>query len=196
MSSKSERVKQGDFFNTCSTCGTGFSCCFGTRPPLTRERRRIIKRYLKEHGIMIGNPFATDVDKYVYPKEKADGFCIFHDCGSKRCLIHTVKPETCVAGPITFDINRKQGKIEWFIKMETICPLAGIIRSNEKLLQDHLSAARQQIMRLVNKLETEELDAILLKEEPETIKIGEEDIGTNILERHNRTWRAGLKGHS
>jgi len=120
----------------------------------------------------IDNPFQWT--GYVFPRLISGGYCVFHDTKTKKCVIHPVKPETCVAGPITFDINVKTGRIEWFVKMETICQLAAAVYQNKKLLRKHLVSARKEIMRLVNQLTAEELKAVLKKDEPETFKIGEE----------------------
>jgi Fe-S-cluster containining protein len=93
---------------------------------------------------------------------------------TRKCMIHAVKPETCVAGPITFDINKKSGKTEWFIKMEKICPLAGVVYNDKTMLQKHLDSAKKELKKLVKELRPLVLEAILRKDEPETFKIGEE----------------------
>ena len=108
---------------------------------------------------------------YVFPRLDKGGYCVFHDTKTRKCIIHPVKPETCVAGPITFDINKKTGKIEWFIKMQKICPLAGRVFEDKTLLKSHVEAAKREIKRLVDELDSKALDAILQKDEPETFKI-------------------------
>ncbi len=171
MLHKGEKRRQNDFFSVCSICKTNHSCCFGTRPPITQTRRKIIEDYLKEAKISKTNAFVEE--EYVFPRENAEGYCIFHDMKTRKCLIHPVKPETCVAGPITFDISRKDGKIEWYIKVETICPLAGIVYRDGKALQKHLKSAKKEITKLVCELDSEALEVILKKDEPETLKIEE-----------------------
>jgi len=94
-----------------------------------------------------------------------------------------VKPETCVAGPITFDINIKTRKIEWHLKMEKICPLAGVLYKNKGVLKKHLESAKREILNLVSELDSEALKAILKIEEPELFKIGEDNIGKDILDK-------------
>jgi len=113
---------------------------------------------------------------YVFPRLLADGYCVFHDTKTKKCVIHTVKPETCVAGPITFDVNFKTGKIEWFLKMDRICQLSGAVYQDKQLLRKHLENAKREVLRLVTQLTAEELKAILKKDEPETFKIDEDDL--------------------
>ncbi len=175
---KSEGKRQNDFFGTCCNCRTQYSCCFGTRPPVTRNRRKIIEEYLKKSGLPFAEAFVEE--EYVFPRETDEGYCIFHDKRTRRCLIHSVKPETCVSGPITFDINKKTGKIEWFIKMDKICGLAGVVYHDQDLLRTHLENAKRELLRLVDELGSKELRAILKKDEPETFKIGEDCIEKDI----------------
>ena len=169
MKNKGEEKRQSDFFDICRKCKTDYSCCFGTRPPITRERRKVIEEYLKREKLPIANAFVQE--EYVFPKENTQGYCVFHDMKTRKCIIHSVKPETCVSGPITFDTNRTTGKIELYIKMEKICPLAGIVYKDKEILQKHLNSARKEITRLVDELDSDALKAILKKDEPETFKI-------------------------
>jgi hypothetical protein len=169
MPSKSEGERQSDFFDVCGKCKTDHDCCHGTRPPITKERRRIIEEYLKREKIPVADAFVEE--GYAYPRENAEGYCVFHDMKTRKCMIHAVKPETCVAGPITFDINKKTGKIEWYIKKETICPLAEIVYMDKELLKKHMESAKRESTRLVAQLDSKGLQAILKKEEPETFKI-------------------------
>jgi Fe-S-cluster containining protein len=120
---------------------------------------------------------------YVFPRLATDGYCVFHDKKTKKCLIHPVKPETCVAGPITFEIRAQTSKIEWFIKTYKICPLAGRVYKDKTLLQKHVESAKKEIFRLVDELDSEALRAILKRDEPETFKIGEDDVGSNLLDK-------------
>jgi len=181
MSKKKETKRQSNFFDVCTKCKTSFSCCNDTTPPITLERGKIVEAYLTRKGFFIENPFAET--EYVFPRIDSDKYCVFHDKQTRKCLIHDVKPETCVAGPITFDINKKTGKIEWHIKMEKICPLVGIVYENKKLLRDHLKSAKKEILRLVSGLDKKALQEILKKEEPETFKIGEDNIEMDVLNK-------------
>jgi Fe-S-cluster containining protein len=171
--------RQSNFFDVCSNCRTSYSCCNDTTPPVTSERRKIIETYLEENRIPIENPFVRT--GYVFPRLSAGGYCVFHDTKTKKCVIHPVKPETCVAGPITFDVNLKTGKIEWFVKMDKICQLSGAVYQDKNLLQKHLENAKREVLRLVNQLTAEELNAILKKDEPETFKIDEDDLEKQVL---------------
>jgi Fe-S-cluster containining protein len=136
--------------------------------------------YLREHKISIEKPFVQLL--YVFPRETDDGYCVFRDKKTRKCLVHAVKPETCVAGPITFDINKKTKKIEWHIKMEKICPLAGVVYKDKRLLEKHLVSAKREIQRFVRDLDVEALKAILEIAEPETFKVAENNVAKNILD--------------
>ena len=170
--------KENDFFNVCSRCRT-HACCINTRPPLTPQRIKIIETYLKEQKIPLKKPFMRT--SYTFPREDAEDHCAFNDRKTGKCLIHAVKPETCVAGPITFDINTKTQKIEWHLKKETICPLAGRLYADKERLKKHQTLAKREILRLVKELDTEALRTILKIEEPETFRIGENSIEKAVL---------------
>jgi Fe-S-cluster containining protein len=145
---------------------------------VTDKRRKIIEAYLKANKINIENPFV--MAEYVFPRLVANGYCVFHDKKTRKCLIHQVKPETCVAGPITFDIRTETSKIEWFIKMDKICPLAAQVYKDKTLLQKHVKSAKKEISRLIKQLDHEALRAILKREEPETIKIGQDNLQNSV----------------
>jgi len=179
MSKKAgEQPRQANFYNVCENCP--ISCCVGARPPVTSKRKAMINDYLKATGLSIENAF-EEKNMYTFPKETEGNRCVFSDKNTKKCRIHPVKPETCVAGPITFDINVKTGKIEWFLKTEKICPLTGALSRNKSMLQSHLESARRELLRLVTDLDAEALHAILKIEEPDTFKTGEEDLNPKVL---------------
>ncbi|MEM3642239.1 MAG: YkgJ family cysteine cluster protein [Candidatus Bathyarchaeia archaeon] len=170
--------RQMNFFDVCSGCK--IDCCRDARPPITPRREKIIEEYLKEKRISIEKPFVHT--EYTFPREKVDGHCIFYDKNSRKCIIHPVKPETCVAGPVTFDINKKTRKIEWYLKMEKICPLAGAMLKNKSVIEKHLESAKKEIFRLVRELDPTALRVILNRDEPETFKIDEDEIDEDILD--------------
>lgn len=89
---------------------------------------------MKREKFPIVDAFAEE--DYVFPREGDEGYCVFQGMKTRKCKIHGVKPETCVARPITFDINKKTEEIEWFIKKETICQLATIVFRDTALLQN------------------------------------------------------------
>ena len=176
--------KENDFFDICSRahprasqCRT--NCCLNARPPLTPERTKLIEKHLKKQKIPLEKPFMQT--SYTFPREDTENYCIFNDQKTGKCLIHAVKPETCVAGPITFDINTKTKKIEWHLKKETICPLAGRLYADKERLEKHRALAKTEILRLVKELDAEALKSILRIEEPETFKIAEDNVEKAVL---------------
>ena len=164
-------------FDVCRQCTR--SCCQDAKPPLTSERIRIIEEYLKNQG-MVSEPFFVHSD-YSFPSVDLSGFCVFYDKGTKRCRIHGVKPETCRAGPVTFDVSIRTKKIEWFLKTSELCLLAGQLFETRDKLAAHLEVAKAEIMHLVRELDSEALRAILSREEPETFKIGEDPLPQETL---------------
>lgn len=174
------KPREADFFKVCGECHH-YGCCTGTRPPLTKKRMRIINSYLAKKHIHVDNTFEQEA--YAYPKEKSDGQCVFFDIDTKKCRIHTVKPETCVAGPITFDINKTTQKIEWFLKKDTICTLAGELYKKPDVYKKHMISAKRELGRLIRELDAEALRAVLAIEEPETFKVGEDGAPKSVLRK-------------
>jgi len=173
----SAQTRQADFLQVCSSCKLG--CCNRVRPPITAKRKALIEDYLDSEGLKIEAPFDKRV--YTFPRETEDGYCVFFHKDTKKCKIHPVKPETCVAGPVTFDINLTTGKIEWFLKTERICPLAETLYKDKSELQSHMEFARREILQLVHDLDAEDLYAVLKIEEPDTFKIGEDCLDSKVV---------------
>jgi Fe-S-cluster containining protein len=185
-SKKAQRLDMSDdvvrktcAFDVCCHCKSG--CCQSVNPPLTLKRKKLIENYLKEQGIRVENPFTNEA--YSYPAVDAMGFCVFFDKDTRKCLVHPVKPETCRAGPVTFDINCRTRKVEWYLKTTQVCALAKTLCENGTLFGNHFEAAREQLLRLICGINTEALQAILKIEEPQTVKIGEEDLPEEVMEK-------------
>jgi len=174
-----KKERQKNFFAVCDGCIA--ECCHGTRPPISSKRERIIEEYLKKHGIKVENPFVRE--DYVFPREQSNDYCIFYDKNTGMCIIHSVKPETCVAGPVTFDINKQTRKIEWFFKKEQICRLAGVMFNDKEMFSKHFESAKKEIFKLVKELDAKALKAILKKDEPETFKIDEDELEKEVLDK-------------
>jgi hypothetical protein len=98
-------------------------------------------------------------------------------------MVHPVKPETCISGPITFDINFKTKKIEWFLKKSEICAYAGLLFDDKGAFSNHLKEAKKQITSLINMLSPEELRTIVAIEEPQTFKVGEDDLPPEVVKK-------------
>jgi Fe-S-cluster containining protein len=176
---KLDAHRQNNFFKICSKCT--IYCCQNAKPPITPKREKIIQKYLKAQKLNIEAPFKRN--GYTFIKETTDNFCIFFNKENRKCLIHPVKPETCVAGPFTFDINLKTQKIEWFLKLKKICPLAGVLYGNKNIFKKHLNRAKKEIKTLIHELDSQALCTILKIEEPETFKIEEDELEPAILEK-------------
>jgi hypothetical protein len=166
-------------FDVCAQCKT--ICCQDANPPLTRKRQKIIRDYLQEQKRSAENVFVHA--EYTNPTSDAQGYCVFFSKTTGKCSIHQVKPETCKAGPITFDINLQTRKLEFFLKKAEICAYAQIVYKNDNQFKEHLEAAKTEILYLVSELEADALKAILKIEEPQTFKIGEEDLPAGVWEK-------------
>ncbi len=149
------------------------------RPPLTLERRQKIREFVEANGMALENLFENR--GYVFPREGEGGHCIFLDESSKMCKIHPVKPETCVAGPVTFNINARTGKIEWFLKTDKICQLAVPLHKNRTEYKKHMRSAKKEILRLLHGLDADSLRAVLAVEEPDTVKVDEDSAPPDVL---------------
>jgi uncharacterized protein len=166
-------------FDVCCECTR--SCCQDAKPPLTEDRIRIIKDSLRNRGRLSGQLFVSS--DYSFPAVDSAGFCVFYEKGSKKCLIHGVKPETCRSGPVTFDINRRTRKVEWFLKKGELCLFAGKLFEAPEQFEGHLKVAKAEITRLICKLDSAALGAILKIDEPQTFKIGEDPLPKEVLEK-------------
>ena len=139
----------------CGSCGG--HCCNGACPPLSDERIRIIL----SHG-----RFADRIEKEGYRRirTKENGECSMFNDG--RCAIHAFKPETCIAGPFTFDVTEDSLRI--FLKTESICPLVPHLKANREMYEMQYSRAVGNISRLVASLPDDELRVISAIPEPDT----------------------------
>ncbi|HMK95560.1 MAG TPA: YkgJ family cysteine cluster protein [Candidatus Limnocylindrales bacterium] len=166
-------------FSVCKQCI--HICCQDAKPPLSRKRKEIIKKYLEEQKINIQEPFVEAVYSYAAVDELL--FCAFFDKETRKCSIHPVKPETCVAGPITFDINFSTKKLEWFLKKSEICSLAPILYGDKEAFKKHLEVAKKQLTELICDLDVEALSAVLKIDVPETFKIEEDALPPEIIKK-------------
>ncbi|MFA5269241.1 MAG: YkgJ family cysteine cluster protein [Methanoregula sp.] len=144
----------------CMQCGG--RCCNEAHPPLSDH---CYQRLVSE-----GVPEASfEWRGYRAVRTRENGTCIF--CNGNKCSIHTIKPETCRAGPFTFDV--KGDIIEIFLKYETICPVVGLLREDPEAYGHQFALAKKSITHLVRNLTDEELEAICRIDEPETEKVAE-----------------------
>jgi Fe-S-cluster containining protein len=146
----------------CNECHLVGGCCFDARPPLSQERIDI----LLKNGV---SEDAVEFAGYKRLRLKPDGFCVLFQDG--KCSIHSIKPETCVAGPFTFDM--KGNILQIFIKRESICPMVRFLKANRKAFDGLFEASVERIMELVDKVPPEEMAEILKIDEPETDLVAE-----------------------
>lgn len=144
----------------CMRCGG--RCCTGAHPPVSTPcYERLIGQGIPEDSF--------EWRGYRAVRAYADGTCIF--CHDSRCSIHSIKPETCRAGPFTFDV--RGDVIEIFLKNETICPFVRLLEEEPEAYEHQFALAKKSLTRLVAGLTDGELRAICRIEEPETIKVAE-----------------------
>jgi uncharacterized protein len=146
----------------CNECYLVGGCCFEARPPLSQERIDI----LLKNGV---SENAVEFEGYRRLRLKPDGFCVLFQDG--KCSVHSIKPETCVAGPFTFDI--KGNTLQIFIKRESICPMVRFLKANRKAFDGLFETSVERIIELVNKVPAEEMAEILKIDEPETDLVAE-----------------------
>ena len=146
----------------CNECHLVGGCCFEARPPLSQERIDI----LLKNGVSAN---AVEFAGYRRLRLKPDGFCVLFQDG--KCSIHSIKPETCVAGPFTFDM--KGNTLQIFIKRESICPMVRFLKANRKAFDGLFETSVERIIELVNKVPAEEMAEILKIDEPETDLVAE-----------------------
>jgi len=150
------------------------TCCRYACPPITEVRQKIIDDFLKENEVQFPNWLNSTERPYAFPHMAPDGSCIFLDPIQHSCQIHSVKPETCSAGPITFDLDFMQNTISWYIKSSSVCLVASELLSQPSLFQSHLQRAKQALRQLIHDLEPDALQALLEIEESNVQHIGEE----------------------
>jgi Fe-S-cluster containining protein len=146
----------------CGECHLNGGCCFEARPPLSQDRINI----LLENGV---SPDAIEFAGYKRLCLKPDGFCVLFQDG--RCSIHSVKPETCVAGPFTFDM--KGSLLQIFLKKESICPMVRFLKADRKAYDELFDVSVKKILDLVKAVPALEMAEILKIEEPETDLVAE-----------------------
>jgi Fe-S-cluster containining protein len=145
----------------CMHCGG--RCCNEAHPP--------ISGYCYQRLISLGVPEDSfEWRGYRAVRARGDSTCIF-SAESRQCSIQSIKPETCRAGPFTFDV--KGDVIEIFLKYATLCPVVRLLEEVPEAYDHQFALAKKSITRLVANLTDEELSAICRIEEPKTGKVAE-----------------------
>jgi Fe-S-cluster containining protein len=166
------------FSKLCAMCSTG--CCTHVCPPITSERKRIIDRYLQDQEIETRDWLNSRSRRYAFPRETSDGSCIFFSALQRTCRIHPVKPETCRAGPITFDLDTRQERVIWYMKSSDDCLIAAELCCQPDVLSRYLSSAKKAVYQLICQLESSALQELLLIDEPTVVQIGEDPFPCKI----------------
>jgi len=166
-------------FDVCSQCRS--ICCQDAKPPLTNNRKKIIKKYIQEQKIDLNNPFVQE--EYSYPDVDEEIYCRLFNKSTGKCMVHPVKPETCVAGPVTFNINFCTKKVEWFLKTKELCAFAGVLFEDKAAFKKHFEIAKQQILTLITQLSADELRALMKIDEPLTFKFVEDNLPKDVVKK-------------
>ena len=134
----------------------------GAMPPLTEKRIDILLANGVSHECI-------EITGYKRLRLKPDGFCVLFQDG--KCSVHSVKPETCIAGPFTFDVKGRILQI--FLKRPSICPMVEVLKKDRKAYGSLFELSVSKIVELVNDLPPEELLEIVKIDEPETELVAE-----------------------
>jgi Fe-S-cluster containining protein len=140
----------------------GGYCCVYAHPPVSRS----CCQRLTSAGL---SPDLFEDTGYKRLKVKENGVCILSKDG--KCVIHAIKPETCRAGPFTFDVT--DIVIEIYLKLSCICPLVTLLKETPGAYQLQYDLAVKSITHLVSNLTQDEINAICRVDEPETEKVSE-----------------------
>ncbi len=135
----------------------GGHCCDSANPPISRS----CYERLVSAGV---SPDSFEYHGYCRLRVKNNGECVLSKEG--KCSIHAFKPETCRAGPFTFDV--KGDRIEIYLKFESICPIVRLLKEIPEAYSQQYNAAVKNITHLVQNLTDDELTSICQIEEPET----------------------------
>lgn len=71
--------------------------------------------------------------------------------------------------------------MEWFLKKDEICPLAGQLHRERETYRKHMNSAKHELRQLVRDLDAQALRAVLTVDEPQTFKVGEDSIAPSVL---------------
>jgi hypothetical protein len=144
----------------CFHCGG--RCCNDAHPPISAHcYERLVSQGIPENSF--------EWRGYRALKTRGKDTCIF--CNGNKCSIHTIKPETCRAGPFTFDV--KGDVIGIFLKYETLCPVVRLLKEVPEAYEHQFALAKKSITHLVANLTDGELAVICNIDEPDTERVAE-----------------------
>ena len=135
----------------------GGHCCDEAHPPVTKKRYdELIAAGIK--------PACFENPGYLRLKTHADGTCILMK--DHKCTCHAIKPETCRAGPFTFDVDGDTIRI--FLKHASICPIVPLLKEEREAYRQQYDQATTNIINLVSHLSDAEIAEINRIDEPDT----------------------------
>ena len=73
--------------------------------------------------------------------------------------------------------------MSYFLKKSEICAYAGELYKDKSAFKDHYEVAKKEIMRLIKELGADELRELNKIDEPQTFKIGEEDLPFEVVKK-------------
>lgn len=138
----------------CARCGA--KCCHEARPPLSP----MMVAVLLENGV---SPADIEYAGYYRIRTQENGMCVM--CSGGKCRIHPFKPETCRAGPFTFDVE--EGYVRIFLKHDSLCPLVPFLKSDPAMYAEQFRVAAENILSLARSLGPDELAVISAIPEPD-----------------------------
>ncbi|WP_292428074.1 YkgJ family cysteine cluster protein [Methanoregula sp.] len=135
----------------------GGRCCDDAHPPISMNcQQRLITA-----GVSLT---AFETRGYRRLRTNPDHTCILMN--DSMCMIHAIKPETCRAGPFTFDVDGDTIRI--FLKHASICPIVTLLKEVPEAYGQQYDLAIENITNLVAHLTDAEIDAINRIDEPDT----------------------------
>jgi Fe-S-cluster containining protein len=140
----------------------GGHCCDEAHPPISGN----CHQRLLAAGV---HPAVFETEGYRRLKVNPDLTCILMK--ENKCTIHAIKPETCRAGPFTFDV--KGDRIRVFLKHASICPIVTLLKEVPEAYGQQFDLAVKNLTNLVSYLTDEEIEAINRIEEPDTDLVAE-----------------------
>jgi len=144
----------------CARCGA--TCCHEARPPLSPGRVAL----LLANGVSPGD---IEYAGYHRIRTRENGMCVM--CSGGKCRIHSFKPETCRAGPFTFDVEGETVRI--FLKHDSLCPLVAFLKADPAMYAVQFRVAVNNILSLARSLEPDELAVISAIPEPDCDLVAE-----------------------
>ncbi len=117
--------------------------------PLDSKPQKNLANIPKRTKINLKDPFTTE-DYYLPSSRRRALLQAYLTSQTGKCMVHPVKPETCVAGPVTFNINFCTKKVEWFLKTKELCAFAGVLFEDKAAFKEHFEVAKSKLLRLLS----------------------------------------------